>query len=185
MEKGLIKTDDEFYDQYIHFYHQSFKSKPNFENWNEDYLTRLYHAFEYYDANDFDHLWNELNNEFHEYQYCIYYQENIEMISYIFRYYKDNDFMNEDEINDSLDLVDLNIFDKRIVILLLEIMYVSSINKIGDIKLIDNVFKRINNYNNEELLQYVISINEKHNSNLINSLSIVQKKLFLLERKTK
>lgn len=174
MEKGIVKLDDELYDQYIDFYHLTFKIKSNFETWFEDYLNRLYHVFVYFESDCFDSLYEELINEMEEYKEGVYYRENYNMILYCFRYYRDNGYMNEEEINDCLALIDLKLFDKRIVTMLLEVMYVSGINYIRSEKILVPIFKKISKYKNDPLLQYVISINEKHKMNFDSALSIAK-----------
>lgn len=159
LEKGEILKDDTYYDEYIEFYHLKYERIDDFEEWLRSYLPRLNHALEYNIKNDIQSLYDEIRNKLASYSHILIYEQYLKGFEYIFKYYIDNQYLTLEEIHDGMLLIDIAFYDEIIEVYLLEVIYISENNSIGD----------------HELALYLGEIAEKYESRVLDYVKAMDK----------
>ncbi|WP_294562917.1 hypothetical protein [uncultured Traorella sp.] len=128
---GMIRKDD-FYDEFIQFYHKEFKRIENFDEWLNSYIPKAARAFEYFDEDYFAPLYKEMKEKLSDYKNCILYGEYYYLFKVLFQYYMENHYLNKDEIDDLLELMKLDIFEHDLLACMVECLYTSNFNYVYD-----------------------------------------------------
>lgn len=176
MSRGEIVKSNRCYDEYLRFFDLTYKPIEHFETWIHDYLYRLNQTLEDYHPENIKLLNDEYLKVLEEHKEESIYEQYYFSFYCIFKYYLNNEYLNEEEINKILLLIESNMFEETIQVYLLEIMYISNNNAIGSDPLRRSLAELIEGHDHPILYQ-AKAINEKCEKRMQKSLEIHQKQL--------
>ena len=87
IEKGVIKKNDDYYDDLLHFYHLEYLMNDEDLQILEDRFEALYKACEQFQSEKIDREINSLNEICFLRQKMMIYREVIEVLKYLKKYY--------------------------------------------------------------------------------------------------
>ena len=140
---GEIISSDQFYIDYCNFYEHEYKEDIVFNSWLENYIPRMIHAFDYYEENNFNDLYHEFNTQFNEYKDYVIYHEYYQVIQSLFKYYIKNEYLRLEEVEDYLNLIEIDLLPKELSLYLLDYMFRSNWNHIGNKELPEIIVKKM------------------------------------------
>lgn len=153
MSRGQIVKSDRCYDEFLRFFDLSYVQIENFERWLYEYLKRLDKALEYNNQEEIKQLHEEYINCLDNHKNEVIYEQYYDAFHYIFKYYIENQYLSEKDINKLLIFIESNLFEEIIQVYLLEIMYISNNNKIGSYSIKNELTKYIELYSHPILYQ--------------------------------
>lgn len=165
MEKGDVILDDSIYDGFLNFYHLKFTRKEGFDEWWNTYLPRINHALEYNNVDEIITLKQEAEKEFDGFQDVLIYEQYVQSLEHIFRYYVDGKYLTKEEILDDIQLLKMEFLPEVISVYLIEVMFISNNNSIGSSDIREIIFPELYNKYDNKVLDYVRGAYEKCNAN--------------------
>ncbi|MGN1343558.1 MAG: hypothetical protein ACI4U3_03205 [Traorella sp.] len=170
MSKGKIFKNEIYYDEYLNLFHLTYQPKENFENWLNQITSQIKEAFEIVDEEKIKQLKQETINELEDYKDYPIYQQYNQIFNHLFRYYADNAYLTKEEIESDILLLESQFIEKDLRIFLIEVMYTSNNNSIGNYPLKDKIIELIKEDHEEPILLYVEAVNDKCDMKLQNAL---------------
>ena len=116
----------------------------------------------------------EYQEELKEYKDSPIYNQYYQIFEHIFRYYHDNKYLNVQEIKEDILLIENGFAEEELVVFLLEVMYISNNNSIGNIKLRDQIINVIDKIDDKVLI-YIKAFDEKCKGRLNSALDYFEK----------
>ena len=160
MSLGHILNDDSYYDEFIRFFNLRYNNTIHFENWLSEYLLRLNKSLEYCDMIEIEKLYKEFHVNMDEYKNYPIYEQYFICLDHIFRYYYENRYIDQQELEIDIILIKSNLYDDVLSTYLLEVMYLSNNNSIGDDLLRNKISNLMLNYKNP-ISSFICALNDK------------------------
>ena len=174
LSNGIIFDNNSIYDEFLDFFNLTFTKKDDFEIWLNQYLLNLIPALEQFDQSLIKKMNIEYQEELKEYKDSPIYNQYYQIFEHIFRYYHDNKYLNVQEIKEDILLIENGFAEEELVVFLLEVMYISNNNSIGNIKLRDQIINVIDKIDDKVLI-YIKAIDEKCKGRLNSALDYFEK----------
>ena len=172
---GEIIFNDQFYIDYSKFFNHEYKYVEEINIWLSNFIVRMIQAFDYYEENEFDNLYNEFITKMNDYKDFAIYHEYYQVIQSLFNYYINNKYLRLEEVEDYLNLIDIDLLPKELSLYLLDYMFRSNWNYINKIELYDLILKKMNIVDeNHYLTKYVNAFICKYKSNFIASIKYLR-----------
>lgn len=140
---GETIVNDNFYIDYCEFYNHPYKFVDDIETWLSNFIIRVIHAFDYFEEAKFDILYEEFLNKFNGYEENAIYREYYQVIKSLFNYYRKNEYLRLEEVEDYFDLIDIELFSKELNLYLLDYMFRSNWNYIRNNELVTTIVKKM------------------------------------------
>lgn len=171
--KGKIIKNEQFYFSYCEFFNHVYKEDLEFDLWLDNYLLRMIHTFDYYEEKSFDNLFNEFVTEFNDYKDYAIYHEYYLVIQSLFNYYINNQYLRLEEVEDYLNLIDIDLLPKELCLYLLDYMFRSNWNYIGNQELPEIIVKQMESIDETHYItKYQRGFLSKFNSDYILALKM-------------
>lgn len=142
IENGIIKKDDEYYDNLNNFYNINFNA--NYDNYfkclNE--VSKLYKTVETYNYNEIELTINKMNDLIDEYNEYPYYKELKITLNYINNHYINKKNLTIEEIYESITF--MNLWNNELSSILVEICEKSNSVLHYDFNINNILYKKIN-----------------------------------------
>lgn len=176
MSRGEIVKKERCYDEFLRFFDLSYVKIEDFERWLYEYLKRLDKALEYNNQEEIKQLYDEYINYLDNHKNEVIYEQYYDAFHYIFKYYIEDQYLNEKDINKLLIFIESNLFEEIIQVYLLEIMYISNNNVIGSNLIRKELAEHIASHDHL-VLYHLKAIDEKCEKRLDSALDIYKKQL--------
>ena len=174
LSKGYVFDNDDYYDEFLRFFNLPYKQCSDLKKWLDDYIFRLVQSLEYHNTYEISKLHDEFYESIYEYKEYPIYEQYYICISYIFRYYYKNQYLDEYEIQSIFSLIQSGYFEKELLVYLLEVMYISNNNSIGNTEIRDAIINVIDKIDDKVLI-YIKAIDEKCKGRLNSALDLFEK----------
>ena len=107
IEKGMPLKNSTYYDEILDFFGIQFTNHIELFNiWKDSFIINFCETLENFEEERFREIKDEFEKELEPYKSEIIYQQYYQVLSYIINYYIDSKYMNKEEIEDMLLLID-------------------------------------------------------------------------------
>lgn len=172
---GEIIKNDDFYINYCNFFNHEYKEDSSLDSWLNNYIVRIIHAFDYYEEDSFNILYEEFANKISDLKEYAIYHEYYLIIQLLFNYYGKNQYLRLEEVEDYLELIDIELFPKELRLYFLDYMFRSNNNYIGNKELPGIIVEKMIKIDKcHYLTKYVQAFICKYNSNFLDSLKYLE-----------
>lgn len=171
MANGHTFTSDDYYDEFIRFFNLNYVQNIELLNWKDNFIERLNDALEIYQNEEINKLYLEFHAKLDSLKFNPIFEQYYICFDYIFRYYYENKYLDEKEIEIGFQLIKCDYFEEMLAIYLLEVMYYSNNNSIGK----ETIRKQISNLlikYNHPIISYLNALNDKIERKLEKALDI-------------